>query len=135
MPAFAQVEGLRRALRDDVALVCYDYRAFTLPELLGHVKHALYGPTHPLRSIALLSWYVPYPGTVDIVEGFGLSAPLLSDHDGSEVLAFWQQLCGFLDDDGRVSLLGANLTKVPPPPHVSVSIQTLLPRMYNRVQK
>eukprot|EP00873_Tetraselmis_striata_P042313 jgi/Tetstr1/462577/TSEL_007563.t1 len=78
-----QVEGLRSALRHDVALVCYDYRTFSLPEF------------------------------VDIVEGYSLALPFLAQPAGLEMLAFWQQLCGFVRDGGRISLLGANLTKKP----------------------
>ncbi|GFH17687.1 uncharacterized protein HaLaN_14371 [Haematococcus lacustris] len=71
----AWVQQVVKAALPEVAVVCYDWKAFTLQELLRYIKKAL-GPGAKVTSIAVALWNltaVPFAAADDALGGYQLS--------------------------------------------------------------
>jgi len=109
-----QVGNLRRALRPDVALLVYDRHTFSLPELLGHVKHTLRGPGGPVESIAFMLHQPPSltdDSAVSIHLAGGAHISVAAITKNPEIGTFWASLCSCVQHGGHVALIGCGVTK------------------------
>ncbi|MEW5313598.1 MAG: hypothetical protein WDW38_005153 [Sanguina aurantia] len=98
----------------DVAVVVYDWKNFTLQELMRHVKKTLGG-----RTVWSVGVVAPgsKPGGVGLLEGLTTSTDKLGER--SELTQFWRVLAGCvapnpLSADGRrIDLLGCRVAESP----------------------
>ncbi|GLC66131.1 hypothetical protein PLESTF_000388200 [Pleodorina starrii] len=107
-------EMVARAVLPDVAYVVYDWKNFTLQELLRYVKKVL--GTQKVLSVAVVA-PGSKPGTVGLLEGCGTSPDKLATK--SELSQFWRVLAGCValsgggGDGRRVDLLGCRVVEDP----------------------
>ncbi|EFJ49749.1 hypothetical protein VOLCADRAFT_89515 [Volvox carteri f. nagariensis] len=102
-----------RAVLPNVAYVVYDWKNFTLQELLRYVKKAL--GTQKVTSIAVVA-PGSKPGTVGLLEGAGTSPEKLASK--TELSQFWRVLAGCValsgtSDGRRIDLLGCRVVEAP----------------------
>ncbi|GIL75161.1 hypothetical protein Vretimale_7844 [Volvox reticuliferus] len=102
-----------RAVLPNVAYVVYDWKNFTLQELLRYIKKAL--GQQKVISIAVLA-PGSRPGTVGLLEGAGTSPEKLASK--TELSQFWRVLAGCVAlssaaDGRRVDLLGCRIVEAP----------------------
>ncbi|KAL6755360.1 hypothetical protein V8C86DRAFT_2679704 [Haematococcus lacustris] len=103
-----------KAALPDVAVVCYDWKAFTLQELLRYIKKAL-GPGAKVTSIAVIA-PGSRPGSIALLEGCETSVDKLAG--GGELAQFWRVLAGCVAaneaaEGRRVDLLGCRVVEAP----------------------
>ncbi|GFR52147.1 hypothetical protein Agub_g14662 [Astrephomene gubernaculifera] len=108
-----QADRVARAVLPNVAYVVYDWKNFTLQELIRYVRRTL-GP-HKVLSIAVVA---PgnKPGTVGLLEGAGTSPEKLATK--TELSQFWRVLSGCVAlsgtaDGRRIDLLGCRVVEAP----------------------
>ncbi|GIL51045.1 hypothetical protein Vafri_7151 [Volvox africanus] len=102
-----------RAVLPNVAYIVYDWKNFTLQELLRYIRKAL--GQQKVMSIAVLA-PGSRPGTVGLLEGAGTSAEKLASK--TELSQFWRVLAGCVAlsgtaDGRRIDLLGCRIVEAP----------------------
>ncbi|GLI62112.1 hypothetical protein VaNZ11_004645 [Volvox africanus] len=102
-----------RAVLPNVAYIVYDWKNFTLQELLRYIKKAL--GQQKVMSIAVVA-PGSRPGTVGLLEGAGTSPEKLASK--TELSQFWRVLAGCVAlsgtaDGRRVDLLGCRIVEAP----------------------
>ncbi|KXZ49193.1 hypothetical protein GPECTOR_22g783 [Gonium pectorale] len=106
-------DKVARAVLPNVAYVVYDWKNFTLQELLRYVKKVL--GAQKVVSIAVVAPGTK-PGTVGLLEGSGTSPDKLATK--TELSQFWRVLAGCVAlsgtaDGRRVDLLGCRVVEAP----------------------
>eukprot|EP00198_Chlamydomonas_reinhardtii_P001931 XP_001691267.1 predicted protein [Chlamydomonas reinhardtii] len=107
------VELVARAVLPNVAYVAYDWKNFTLQELLRYIKKVL--GTQKVVSIAVVA-PGSKPGSVGLLEGSSTTPEKLATK--TELSQFWRVLAGCVAlsgtaDGRRIDLLGCRLVEAP----------------------
>jgi len=83
--------GIKDAVLSNCAVVVYDWKLYTLQELLGHIKRVLAG--RKVHSIGIIA-PAGKPGAVGILEGYQTTPQKLQKKP--ELAQFWRVLAGFV---------------------------------------